>query len=102
MSASNAQRDMFGSFHKDGGGAFFQEEKSNLLREWYRRGQRAYRQLKEAGSAPQIEHFNDLMNDMHGDAREGFLMGWQSDSWADQHGKQFSIEGTTSIIQEGY
>lgn len=66
------------------------EAKSNALREWYRKGQRAFRQIE---SGDKITYFNDLLSGLEGDERDGFLMGWNSDNYATQHNMQLSVEG---------
>lgn len=101
MAASEKQQKMFGQFRSMDAGAYFQEEASNAMREWYRRGQRAFRECLEYGSAPQIEHFNDLMVGLKDHEKVGFCMGWQSDAWAYSNDKPFSVEGTTHEAPEG-
>jgi hypothetical protein len=67
------------------------ETKSNILREWYRKGQQAFRHLAHTDK---VEFLNDVLQELEGDARDGFLMGWNSDAYADQHNLGLSIEGT--------
>jgi len=74
------------------------EKKAATLRKWYRAGQAAYRTAVD-----KITVLNDQLQDIPGDReREGFLMGWQSDAWAYENNKTFSVEGTCNIIPEDF
>jgi hypothetical protein len=69
------------------------EERSNLLRDWYRKGQATFREAIEQG-IDRHELLNDLKQMLDGDGRDGFLMGWQSDAWAYDNGKPLSFIGS--------
>jgi hypothetical protein len=97
MPASDAQRSAFGKFNKanDIANAYIQETIESTIRDWYRRGQAAFRKCLEIGGVPQIEQFNDLMQDMKEHQHTGFCMGWNSDAYAYANDMDFSIEGDT-------
>ena len=69
----------------------FIESKSNNLREWYRKGQAAFRSTM---GQDQVDTLNGFIQELEGDKREGFLMGWQSDAYACQNNLTLSYEGT--------
>ena len=102
MAASKTQRALFGKFLENEGKVhgYLHEEAAGKLREWYRRGQRAFRECLKWGPVGDLQQYNDLLFPLRNYEREGFLMGWQSDAWAYDNGKQFSVEGTGTIIQE--
>lgn len=67
------------------------ETRAATLREWYRQGQKFFR----TGTGSRLVRLNDILQTIHDDTeREGFLMGWQSDQWAVENNKPFSVEGT--------
>ena len=68
------------------------ETRSNVLRECYRKGQQAYRLARERGHIPPVSFFSEEheLTDLE---VEGFLMGWQSDAYADRHDMELSVEG---------
>jgi len=83
------------------------EVRSNQLRDWYRTAQRLFRNMYSGLDATQkmdgtiTSRLNDLLAGMPNDvAREGFLMGWQSDAYAAEHNLPFSIEGADRVIPE--
>jgi hypothetical protein len=76
-----------------------QEARSNILREAYRHGQRVFRSVLKSGATPGAGHLSYYLDDFEDDAkREGFLMGWQSDAYANDHGMELSIEGQTRTV----
>lgn len=95
MPASNLQRKMFGLF-RAGRGFHYREERSFLLRDYYRIGQRLFRLALGHGWAPQEEALNDILQTLNATEREGLLMGWQSDAYAHDHGLEFAAEGIDS------
>lgn len=101
--ASIAQRLMFnpgnGDFSKAGALSANAEARSNKLRVWYRQGQRLFRGHNYAS---ETEALNDFLADLPDKvAREGFLMGWNSDSYAKSNGMEYSAEGVDHQIPEG-
>lgn len=68
------------------------ETRSNTLREWYRKGQASFRLTKEQG-VDQLDFLNFVQQELDGTGREGFLMGWQSDAYATDHGLTLGVEG---------
>ncbi len=98
MPASNAQRKMFGLFLQ-GKGFNYREERSLLLRDYYRMGQRMFRLALGHGWQPQVEALSDILQVCNDSEREGLLMGWQSDAWAHDHDQPFAVEGLDSVPQ---
>lgn len=77
----------------------FIETRSNTLREWYRKGQACYRNSLEGHKPVLLDgYLQGIENHVE---REGFLMGWQSDAYADQHSLGLSIQGVDRQEYEG-
>lgn len=79
------------------------DQRSNKLRDWYNRGQEAFRHALQsvAGLEPSAEQLHSHLEQIEESAqREGFLMGWRSDEWAYQNNKQFSIIGGIHVTVE--
>lgn len=89
------------SFGKQSPLSVTSELRATKLREWYRLGQAYFRGFFDP--ANHAENLNDALQllSKNSDAeRDGFLMGWQSDVYAFEHGLQYSVEGTDHIAQE--
>lgn len=79
------------------------ETKSALLREWYRQGQKFFRNALQsaAGLEPSLtQALNHHCQGLSDVQKEGFLMGWQSDAYAYDNGLDFSVEGADYVIHE--
>lgn len=95
--ASEAQRAMFNPVGDFGLGQDT-EAVGTLMREWYRIGQRLFR---GHNYADETEALNDFLADVpEGKKRDGFLMGWNSDSYALSNNMQLSVEGTDRFAPE--
>ena len=86
---------------------FLPRDGGTMLRDYYRRGQRLFRSVLEVGyGTPDTEMLNDLLDGLNDTQKEGFLMGWQSDAYATEHGLELSVEGgeceTVSNLARGY
>jgi hypothetical protein len=101
---SEAQRAMFqpayvyGSEHPLSASA---ETRSRLLREWYRIGQAYFRGFIDPSN--HVKRLNDalqMLSEHSAAEREGFLMGWQSDVYAYEHGMQLSVDGSDAVPAE--
>jgi len=91
---SDKERKIFGEFIVDTwAGNYVHERRSSMLREWYRKGQQAFRALSKTGSTMNLDHMNDLLTELKETEREGFLMGWQSDAWATKNDQPLAVEG---------
>lgn len=86
--------------HKARPDAYAQDVVASQLRDWYRRGQRAFRQCLDIPGVDNIEQFNDMLQQLKTHERDGFCMGWQSDAWAYSNDKPFAVEGTTHPATE--
>jgi len=102
--ATEAQRAMFnpvggmGRLEAIGHNA---ELKAHKLREWYRIGQAYFRGFVDPSL--HINRLNDALQMLSNKTdveREGFLMGWQSDVYAYEHGLEYSQEGMDSVEVE--
>lgn len=93
--ATEEQRKAFGQTHERMRTRFFlSQDGSSVLRDYYRRGQRLFRAMLQVGyGTPDTETLNDLLEGLNESQREGFLMGWQSDAYAHDHGLELSVEG---------
>ena len=66
------------------------ETRSNKMREWYIKGQNAFRR-----GMNDLRQLNDATAEMDQHEKEGFLMGWQADAWAYDNDKPFAVSGGT-------
>lgn len=72
------------------------EQGSNILREWYVKGQAHYRTIRALGFADwfsDLDVVNGELQELTDLQREGFLMGWQSDDYATKNNMPLSQEG---------
>ena len=70
------------------------DARSNRLRDAYNAGQRCFRFLLEKRRRVTADDLNDMISmPMHDTDREGFMMGWQSDAYAVEHGLPLSVLG---------
>lgn len=77
------------------------EKRATKLREWYRIGQAYFRGFVDPSL--HINRLNDalqMLSNKDDVEREGFLMGWQSDVYAYEHGLDYSAEGMDHVAQE--
>jgi hypothetical protein len=104
MALTEAQRAVFYTqLNENNPFSPYAEARESKLREWYRIGQSYFRGFMDRDN--HIEILNDLLpvlGERDEAEREGFLMGWQSDAYAHDHGMRLSVEGTTRIIMEDY
>ena len=82
--------------------------RSDLLRAWYRTGQRLFRYVNQQLDCIQkmdgtrLVKLNDHVQDLDGVALEGFLMGWQSDQYAYDNGMELAVEGMDQVLTENF
>ena len=83
------------------------ESRGTKLRDWYRKGQAMFRQVHTKLDATQrmdgsrLVYLNEFLQQIRGDTqKEGFMMGWQSDQWAWDNNKPFSVEGVDHYLPE--
>jgi hypothetical protein len=94
--ATAAQRQMF---NPEPSG--YSEKRASLLREWYRKGQAAFRGALCGHQFQMTSALNDLTQDLKdGPEKDGLLMGWQSDAYAWDNGLEFSVEGSDAVGEE--
>lgn len=76
------------------------DAKSNRLRSAYRAGQRVFRTIL-IDRRPTVDDFHDQLSVIDSqEERDGFSMGWQSDNWAVENGKQLSWAGVVRYVPE--
>jgi hypothetical protein len=67
------------------------DQRSNTLRDWYNKGQQAFRFSNKLTSETLHDFLENIEEETH---REGFLMGWRADEWAYMNGKERAVLGT--------
>lgn len=78
------------------------ETKADLLRKWYRIGQRFFREhlADNSPNPPSLLDHKGLREGLLYHEEQGFLMGWQSDKYAYDNNLPLSVEGSDQVIME--
>jgi len=102
MPASEEQQRKFGLFERGevSANSFYKASRATMLRNFYRRGQRMFRIALGMDWYPQEEALNDCLEELNDTEKDGFMMGWQADAWATDHGIPLAVEGSIEIVRE--
>lgn len=71
------------------------------MREWFIKGQRAFREACRFGDPGSLEDYQYLLDSCEsGIELDGFMMGWNADEWAYRHDLQQSVLGGVHASEE--